>query len=154
VKALSLKDLAARYFSIAKTMLRVDGYHHPMALLFLPEGQTCIGSIGARNQTEKFVLWERIAADVEVAGAEKLIHISEVWAAPIDPHRPERPAKESPERREALGLTAACMTGEEVAIHCFFTRTADGIEFEDDLPGSTIAASFLEPVRRVWAKRR
>jgi len=153
-QAKSLDEEAGILFDLARKVFLKDGYHHHLVHLKLPGGGYRLTNLVIHDRSERYIQWNRIAASVEKTGACAVISISEAWIAPFDPNHPERPVSESPDRKEVLGLTAAEENGNEFSFIAEIIRKADAVALgrtERDVKGRSF---FLEPVRRVWERRK
>ena len=110
-----------------------------------------------KDRADKYLLWDKVATEVERNGAEAILAISEAWFAIFDPKNPNRHAGDDPQRREVLHLVAESETGENISLTSVFHRKQDGIEFEPTMREIGIERerlAMLEPVRRVWDKKK
>lgn len=153
-KAKDLLGFGEVLFEQAKRIFQVDGYLITTAFLILPDKKVMVIQLMPEDREDKYVLYARLASEVERMGANAVIFISENWMAPFDPKFPDRPAIDSPERLEALGLDAISSSGEEFGLACLFKKHNGLIEFEDTVSLDKISSFFLAPVKRVWLKNK
>lgn len=152
-KAKGLRELARYLFDVARRMLEVDGCHVPIVFLLFSDAQMEQHVLMPTTTSDKYLLWETLAQHVERSGANALVFISESWVTLQDPAHPEQPAGDSPERLEALGLTAASMDGDELELMQTFERRDGGIVLGQVEECTAVCTPFLEPVRMVWRRR-
>ncbi len=153
-KPKDLLGLAEALFEYAKNILRKDGFHSTIVFLILPNGKTVIHQLLPEDRSEKYILWSKVASEVERIGAKSIVAISEAWTAPFDPNTPDRPSAESPDRLEALDLVAASSKGEEFSINCIFHRRNGEIEFEPTKISSDGTHYFLSPIKTIWLNQK
>lgn len=151
----TLHTLVQYMFGLAKTILVRDGYHLPMAFLVSGDGTMFPYGTPVDDRAEKYVLWRRLAAEVEKRRIERVLFVTEVWVAPIDPANAFRPAVESPQRQEALAVFGAEKGGQEITMTCIFQKNAKGrVEFREEQTLLETQSAFLEPIRAVWNQSR
>jgi len=149
----SLAQEAEWLFETAKQVLSTDGYHSLMVFLRLPGGGRKLLQLTPADRAEKFLHWDEVATEVEKTGADSLIVISESWFAPFDAEHPDRPAAESPERKEVLAVDAESADGETFSLMVEFCRQAGEIKFKEAAPVKYAQGGYLEPIRRAWKTR-
>lgn len=152
-KPKKLLEEAEHWFSCGKTILVKDGYHLPIVLLGEPN--PAIIQMRIDEEVDKYVMWEKIAEDVAVSGAESLIFISEAWLRVPEEKLRQKNYPYIP--REGLNLIAVSKAGEFVSIIAEFKRDGDSIHFlKEDVTEkeSPIEARFLEAVRKVWTSKK
>ncbi len=136
-------------FAIARMVMEKDGYHKPF-IFYLTDSGVLLGGYKAEDRTEKLVLWRNVACEVERLRAYAVIHIGEAWIAQFDPEHPERSATDSPNRDEALTLSAVSSRGEYINWHARIYRTSGGVVLGNTQDRSGGTPFFFEPVIRVW----
>src|SRR5581483_10402723 len=149
---------AESIFEIAKRMLARDHSHGTFVWTFGPEGVDH-RSLHPEDRSDKYVMWNKIADDVQRRRDWGLITVGEVWtfqgdlsALNVDPST-IRGVEDLPGRGEALQVAAAFSDGQTRMYAATFTRDeADNITFG----ASEVAHSpegqpqFLIPVLKVW----
>lgn len=148
-----LRDLAEFFFGLGKRILERDGFHHPIVfLLSKTEMHTC--SLQFEDQTDKYVVWRAVAADVERVGATTIIAVAESWSAPFDPKHPQRHAVDSPDRTEGLAVNAASEGGEHLSIACHFERVDGKIVFGETIRDTDGSIGMFFPIYEVWSRSK
>ena len=145
----SLREEAEFWLNMGKVVLCKDGYHIPMVVLHGPN--PTIIHIRLDEQVDKYLMWERIAEDVEVCGAEKLVFVAEMWLRV--PEEKLHPKGYDYKPREGLSVIAASKDGGFVSICAEFKREGNSIHFLKEhlvQKESPIDTRQLEPVRKVW----
>jgi hypothetical protein len=151
----SLGERAGAYFEHAKHLLKKDGFHQTIALLYRDSQVVRILSLRAQDQREKYLIWRDVSREVETTGATSIMTIGEVWNAPFDPEHPLRRAADSTEKTEALQLVGQSIEGETVALSCAFTRDEHGaILLGKNEEMNFVDIGFTRPIQRIWSKWR
>ena len=149
----NLRETCECLFEYARQIFLLDGYHVPIVFLLLPDKGMISMPLRLVEQIDKYLVWRAIGGDVERTNADAVIAIGEIWQAPYDPVHPYRGATQSPERQEALTLNALSKDNEAVSLSCKIVRSAEGVTLGDTVE-EDMSAFFLEPVRRVWSKKK
>ncbi|MCW5896351.1 MAG: hypothetical protein KIT50_12185 [Bacteroidetes bacterium] len=150
----TLYERAQQFFEIAKKILKKDGHHNHIAVLFLPNDQTTMLTLDLRDRSEKYLGFSRVAEEVERTGAQAFINICESWIAREDPSNPKQTPTDSPHRLEALTLSAISSNGEEYHLLARFEHRGGLIEIGPTQEAKGMGLSVLDPIRRVWAKQK
>jgi len=144
-----LETTASFLFEQAKTVLKRDGHHAPMAFL-VSKSKMQQYMIPVENKSEKFRIWNWLAVQVEKHRASRVMVIAESWMAPADDTKPYQTASDLPERREVISVVGADMSGDKVSIMCPFERVDGDIIFGETYSDYIEEINFLQPVYRVW----
>ncbi|MCE5278442.1 MAG: hypothetical protein ABFD92_07115 [Planctomycetaceae bacterium] len=150
----NLRKTSEWLFECAREIFLVDGYHVPIVFLLLPDRGMLSICLKLDEQIEKYLVWRAIAGDVERTGAEAIIAIGEMWWAPYDAKYPHRQAGQSSERREMLALYALSRDDEAISLKCDIIRSNEGVTLEEVAEENQVSPNFLEPVKRVWFKKK
>lgn len=134
----------------AKNVLLTDGYHESVILLFKDDYPIGIYNIRPEDHTDKYLLWRKIASEVEQLQADALISINEAWMTQVNIEQ-KFASIESDIKNEALLVTVITKNG-----HCRnyitrFKRKHNKIKFNS----TTIDRgkhNFIVPVLKVWEK--
>jgi hypothetical protein len=133
---------------VGRRILEVDGHHLPMAWMWRDKKIVNRFVLELVDERAKYLMGERLAAEVERLGADQLIFCGEVWETPL-----EELGSEEPQRREAF-LTYALSRGRQP--RCWRSeihRDADdaitlaAAEFHDRAP----PAPLLDALGDVWS---
>lgn len=148
-------ELARYCHLMARVALAKDGFHiHTVHLL---RGAQLLGfhSLEAKDRSEKVLLWNVMASEVKLAGADAVISTSEVWVAPFDPRFPGRGAEDSPHRSEALVTSVASSRGLRSSVVTEFVREGDALRlsasYEEPFE-NRFTNYFMQPVFDVWRR--
>ncbi len=150
-------DFAELVNDYARDLLRRDGFHATVALLYGPEGNLATIQLNFPDRQHKMLTMEGVAREVERRGASAAILISEAWYAPA-PDNPREwegfQASQDPQRVEGLTVVAAAQDGRCRSYSSLLTRTEGGVDLgETDVEASEEhTPGILEPIRRVWRK--
>ena len=150
---LTLSERAGQFFEIAKKILKKDGHLNHIVILFLPNGQTRMLTLDLKDRSEKYLGFSQVAEEVERTGAHALINIAESWIARQDPSNPNQTATDSPDRLEAITLSAISSQGEEYNLLARFEHQGENIDIGPTQEAEGMGSSALDPIRRVWAKQ-
>ncbi|MFQ5799296.1 MAG: hypothetical protein ACE5H0_11505 [Bacteroidota bacterium] len=150
----TLIEMAENFFEIGKKILKKDGHHNHIVILILPNGQASMLTLELKDRSEKYLGFFRVAEEVERTGAQALINIVESWIAPLDPSNPNQTATDWPNRLEVLTLSAISSQGEEYNLLARFEHRGEQIEIGPTQKAEGMGSSFLDPIRRVWAKQK
>jgi len=150
------REKAMIFLELAKTVLRTDGHHVPIVFLELKNNRYEIISFELGDQSEKYLMADKLARDVEKKGAKSVMGIAEAWAIlPKNNNAPESgPVEEIPERHEALTVDYLSSDGDEFSFHCIFRREGDSIEFGDLIESPRSNNLFYTPLRKAWKRSR
>jgi hypothetical protein len=142
-----------------KKMLTMDGSLATVAILMQGDRTIDTLMLDFYDQASKRIAIRRLADWVEHSNADGLIFISESWIGfmkpgedPADPRTP--PARNRPDRMEAIQVVAITRDGRASNSTCIFTREEDGtILFGETMQSSDAQLNALEPVRRRWREK-
>lgn len=153
--AKSLEEEAATMFHFAKTALRTDGYHLPIAILGLPDGSKTIRVLAMTDRSAVLLLFRQLATHIEKVGATSVIVINEMWMSKLGNGRPPHYPSDDPDRREVLQLVAADVSGETYTHMVLFHKDKSGkVHLGEQFVSKDDSPSFLAPVSAVWSKKR
>lgn len=150
----SLREQAPLWLDAAQQILAKDGFHNQT--LVLVRGNTrSIRILAPDNQQDKYLLWERIAAEVERDQIEGLVFISEVWIREADESIPGT-IQGGAIRGEALQVLVATNDGDIRQLSCRFRKIEGRPVFDEPSEGDSSEARhfFLDPVRRAWERMK
>jgi hypothetical protein len=147
-------ELARGWSEMAKRVLTTDKHHNTAAMLFSPSNEMQISSLTPEDHQEKYILMDELARDVELAGADKLIYVTEAWRAPItdDPALAAVRPSDRQARTEALLVTAAMADGRVRTFTTPFTRDGGEIVLSETVVEDQPYAPFLASVFRTWTR--
>ncbi|MFY1593086.1 hypothetical protein [Micromonospora sp. WMMD737] len=141
----------------AKMVLSVDESHHTFAYLLIDDRVVAQLPMQFPNQETKRLALQRLADEVRRESANGLILVGEQWVAFVHPDEDFnapgfKPARDRPDREEAITVTAMTKDGRLLQAFSIFKdrggkRTFDEDNFTD-LGGAI--PNFLLPVARVW----
>jgi hypothetical protein len=142
-------------FEQAKRILTKDKNHGPVVLLFIPGGGLRPIMVEFEDQTDKYLKWESIASEVERTGATGLVFIAEAWTGSAEGGDAQIPPSRRKDRGEVLIVTAASADGRHESRVARFERGFLGrIRFTGESILKDDTMNVLEPVRRVWNRRK
>jgi hypothetical protein len=146
-------DASPRWFEHAKKVLAKDGYHGPMMIIVMPDGETQLHRVADHDRQTLYLTMRRLATHVERTGAVGVMNIAEFWHGLMADLRPGQRVADLPNRLELLQVYAATSGGRRRIHSVEFSKNADGqVEFGassvDD--GEKTGWGFMEPFRLVW----
>jgi hypothetical protein len=151
----SLSDEAAILFRQAKNVLRIDGYHLPIAILCYPDGERVTVPMFMEDRIEKHLIIRSLANIVEKTGAKSVILINEVWLSRSPEASLFRHAADDPNREEALQLIAADESGNQYTHTAIFSKEESGeIIFNEDFFSTKDTINLLAPIKAAWNRRK
>lgn len=145
-----LRDRAESFFEIAKTMLKVDGHHVFIVMIFTRSNRAVFLELRPEDQSDKYRMWRTVASEVKRTQAHSLICISEAWTATIPLGQPFQHAAEAPNRGEALHLIAASEDGSGFVFSAPFTRVSDEIVIQEPEEYDLETVNSIAPVLSAW----
>ena len=148
------KDQCELMFEQAKAVLRKDGYHVHLAMIFIQNKPAQLIEFRNEDQADKYVTIRNLASTMERIGADAVIMISESWSAPFDPSSPYRGAADSPSRQEGLMLAGATMQGEAYCFMVPFFRKDRDISFGNKAVVHAQNMNALQPILAMWEKQK
>ena len=149
------REMAMLLLDWAKTILRTDGYHVPIVFIELKSRKYKLFTFAVRDQSEKYLIANKLARDVEIAGAKSIMAIGEAWSVLSNENKfLQRPIEEIPERSEVLAVDYISSDGEEFSLHCIFSRREDSIEFGEVVESPQSNNIFYIPVREAWRRKK
>ncbi|MBO4140068.1 hypothetical protein J5U46_07910 [Micromonospora tulbaghiae] len=141
----------------AKMVLQVDKSHITFAYHLIDDRIVAHLPIAFSDQAAKRLAIQRLAEEARRARANGLIFVGEQWVAFVKPgedlrHPSVVPARERPDRKEAIAVTGMTKDGRIKQLQSIFERDEQGnitfwpeVEKEyDHVP------NFLLPIARVW----
>jgi hypothetical protein len=150
----SLKEQCQFFLEQAKAVLRKDGYHIHLAIIFVQKKLAKMIEIRNEDRADKYLTTLDLASKMVRIGADAVIIVSEAWNAPFDPSNPYRGAAESPERQEVIMLFGATNLGESYCFTVpFFRRNAD-ISFGEQTITDAKNMNALHPILTMWEQRK
>jgi hypothetical protein len=144
--------ISAAHHRLSQRMLLTDG-HREMSVVLLRGSRPVDLNVLGMNQPGKYALWQHVADRAEAVDADGIITMGEIWIAPFDPARPDAPAEENPQRREALQTVALMADGRGVQLITEFHREGDKIVLGATTETSKLTAPFLDAIRALWARK-
>jgi hypothetical protein len=152
-QANELFTLAKGLTETAKQMLAKDKALQPTVFLLRGMEFVQVSAVQFRDRQEKFLVWQRIADDVERHGADGLIFIAEAWFAPAAALLGRDQVSEAPERQEIIHVVAAKASGGVYSSAVFFSRGLfNRIRFGETVEMEHVGLGFLDPVRQAWIR--
>lgn len=142
--------MATYFFEMAKTMLKVDGHHVSIVMLFNQSKQAVFLELRPEDRSDKYRMWRTVASEVKRIQARALICISEAWTATIQQSQPFQHAAEVPNRGEALNLIAASEDGDGFAFIAPFTRIGEEIIIHETEECDLDTINLIAPVLSAW----
>jgi hypothetical protein len=153
----NVADMADWYMEQARIIMRKDKHHGLFAFLFV--GTRVVGTevLMVTDQADKLALMRELADVIERSGIDGVIIVGDAWMSPIalDEDGIIRRAKDHPQRKEALTVTAEDAYGHRKTLLSFYERkwgrpTFIGESVEMD---NTAEEGSLAPIRKVWSRR-
>ena len=143
-------------FDMSKRVIEVDGYLLPSAMLLRGSKVCDLQYFVFDDQNTKRLAMVSMARRIERMEADGLVILNEVWWAMLKPEDDSAsptviPARDRPDRKEAIQVLAITADGRRASRTAFFKRTDQGIVVGDEIdakvPGTL---NLLRPVFRVW----
>lgn len=150
----SFKGQCEFIFEQAKAVLRKDGYHVHLAMIFVQNKIAQLIEIRNEDQADKYVTMRDLASTMERIGADAVIMVSEAWSAPFDPANPYRGAADAPSRQEGLMLAGATIQGEAYCFMAPFFRKDGDISFGDEAVVDAKNMNAIQPILAMWEKQK
>lgn len=141
-----------------KKMLLLDGALMTVTILLRGDQMIDSYSLEFYDQASKRIAFHKVGDWVRRYGADGVVVTSESWVAFPREHEDLRdpnivPARDRPDRQEAITVTGITSDGRTTEAICIFTRGADGqINFGDTVLTDSTYVNALEPIRRVWER--
>jgi hypothetical protein len=151
--------MVPQVIEINKKMLMIDGGLATVAILMRGEKMIDTVSLEFYDQASKRIAFHKVGDWVRRFDADGVVIVSESWMAFLgkdeDVSDPNIiPARDRPNKQEAITVTGITKDGRMLKASCIFTRDTHGqISFGDTILTDSIHANTLEPIRRVWEKR-
>jgi hypothetical protein len=143
---------------VNKKMLSLDGGLMTVAILM--RGERLIGTFSLEfyDQASKRIAFHKVGDWVKRYNADGVVVVAESWVAFPDEAEFSDPnivpARDRPDKQEAITVTGITKDGRTLEAMCIFTRDAGGqIKFGDTELTDSTYVNALEPVRRVWGQR-
>ncbi|MFF4879711.1 hypothetical protein [Micromonospora sp. NPDC000668] len=143
--------------AIAKRVLSVDKSHLTFAYIMIGDQVAAHFPMLFPDQNSKRLALRRFAEEVRKSGGDGIVLVGEQWVADVEPGEDLRtpnvkPARDRPNRMEAITVTAMTKDGRLSEVIEIFRRRRGEIVYDGDLSpdlGGEIP-NFLLPVARVW----
>ena len=151
----NLKSQCERLFENAKYVLKKDGYHVHLVMIFVDSELAQVIELRNNDQADKYRTIRSVASQMEKIGANQFVMISEMWTARFDAGQPYRKASEAPGRGEMLTLIAASQAGEGYLFSIPFTRKGESIEYGKHLVQGSEGIkgiNIIQPLLSIWQK--
>jgi len=151
--------MVPQIMELNKKMLSLDGGLMTVAILMRGEQMIDTYSLEFYDQASKRIAFHKVGDWVRRYAADGVVVASESWIAFLEETEDLRdpniiPARDRPDRQEAITVTGITKDGRALKAMCIFTRDANGqINFGDTVLTDSTHFNSLEPVRRVWEKR-
>ena len=142
------------FFERAKIMYKKDGCLVSAVIITAKNGEGQIINLHPKDRSDKWVLWEKVAAEVNRINADQVISISEVWMAPYDPKNTNMTASESINRKEGLELDGITFSGEQYSFNCPIVKQGDKVFLGKTTYSKNVKQNIFLPIKRVWSRRR
>lgn len=139
------RELAVKFADFAKRVLARDGQHMPTLIILLPGGGSLLQQMVFTDASDKLLLWQRAAVEVERVEAPGLIFIGEAWV---------RSPEDGRIVGEVLNVTLAEEDGSITTWSTPFKHRLGRIRLGATRQFDNERALYLEPVLRVWRERR
>jgi len=153
--ARSFEKETAIWFEFAKTALKTDGHHLPIAILGHIGKRGTVHVLDMLDQAEKHVIYRALATEIERTGATFVMMINETWVSTLADARTFGSPSSDPHRREALVLEAADASGKNFTYMVLFHRNKDGkIRLGAQQKDMEYHPLSLRPILDVWSKKR
>jgi hypothetical protein len=149
-----LVERARTLHTMARTVFKRDGVHHPFAHFHRVDGSWELSSPITFDKRDKYLMWHRYASEALRERFDAVIFSTEVWAAPVaDILRPYESAEDSPERKEFLVTFAEDASGCALILRSEIVRVLRkpflkrALEISSPEPEEM---AFFGPLRRAW----
>lgn len=149
-KPSNFKETCELLFNQAMYVLKKDGYHVHLAMIFVNSIPAHITEIHNEDQLDKYRSMRLLASEIEKIGGNQFVMISEVWRASYDPEQPYKKASESSDRSEVLSLLGVTRDGEGLSFTVPFTRNDGDIEFGELEKCGISGFNIIQPILSVW----
>ncbi|NHC44552.1 hypothetical protein [Motilibacter aurantiacus] len=140
-------------FEYGQKVLRKDGYHHTYGWIFRGDSVVSVVALMFGDQNGKYLSFRDLADEVRLRRGDSVLVVGETWMALLDnAHTAGIPARERPDRIEALGATAVSRDGRVLSwTQPFFRDESGEIIFEDHtVKSDSMQTNSLMPVIRMW----
>jgi hypothetical protein len=150
--------MVPQVIEVNKKMLSIDGALATAAILMRGNRMIYTCALDFYDQGSKRIAFHKLADWVRRYGADGIVVTSESWVSflgegenMMDPNLV--PARDRPDKKEAITVIGMTSDGRRAKAMCIFTRDAnDQITFGDTVLSDSAHFNSLEPVRRLWQK--
>ncbi|MFA5583786.1 MAG: hypothetical protein WDA09_06190 [Bacteriovoracaceae bacterium] len=150
----SFKEQVVLLFEHAKFLLKKDGYHVHIVMIYVDQKLAKIIELRNEDQADKFVTIRNLASQMEQIGADSFIMISEAWSAVYDPAHHYRRAADAPNRQEVLMAIAATQADESYCFTAPFFRENNEISFGRTTVSDATEINTIQPILSMWKKQK
>jgi len=150
----SPRAIAHYYMRLASRIMRTDGFHDPLAILFRDKVPSGVIALRFENNSQKFAIWEKVAREVAERGSDTIVVVGEAWTAPIDSLPRYGRAEESLERREVLNIDVLTSTGEYIQLVSRIGRVAGSAIVTPPRETESGVPYYLNPIMEHWKNER
>ncbi|PKD38187.1 hypothetical protein CWO84_23485 [Methylomonas sp. Kb3] len=148
----NFKELCELFLEQAMFVLKKDGYHVHLVVIFVDSKIVAIKELRNEDQTDKYRTLRLVASEMEKIGANQFLMVSEAWTAPFDPNYPHRHAADCPDRQEALNLIGVNKSGEGYFFMVPFSRGVEGITYGEVSVNGIEGLNIIQPIISIWEK--
>lgn len=152
--SMTFKEQCDFLFQQAKSVLKRDGYHIHLAMLFVQGELAKLIEIRNEDQADKYITTRDLASKIERIGGDAVIIISEAWSALFDPDNPYRGAGDMPDRREILMLIGVTKKNENYCFSVPILREGDAILFGKQSVADATNVNLIQPILSVWERQK
>ncbi|MGH2946050.1 MAG: hypothetical protein ACRDPC_07300 [Solirubrobacteraceae bacterium] len=150
-------ERAAALHRLGRQMLVVDGEHIMISWLLRDGRVLSQQTLWPRDQREKYLVMERLAAEATRLGANELIITAEAWEAPYferDDPRHDLRAVEREDRTETLLTHAVRRDGQARTWSSRMHREAESLRLDEVIEVEGYIPPLLRPLIDAWAEWR
>lgn len=144
-------SICNKYFEMAKILLLKDGYHQTMAFLFKNGVQISMMGLSPEDQADKYRMTRKLANDIEISGADAVIHIGEVWVAKNKNGVENKHALEYDDKTEAL-MFIAISKDDNYTLKVPFKKVSNTIKLSKEIKGDLEGVNLMVPIIRAIKK--
>jgi hypothetical protein len=150
--AKNLNEEAKTFFEMAKSVLKRDGYHSPITIIGYPDGSKRIYALEFKDKSEKYLSTYKLANILKSTGAISLILITESWLYPESNVKYTNRGFESPDKKEALSVSALNSKGDEYHYAVIFEKVDNKIIIKEESQDkfSNLNDFLFLPIKKTW----